>query len=520
MIAIVIYGVIAIALAAVAGYSIISFFDASRMMSRASENLSRMDMAVSLVKANIRYVDGKALVPMGGLGGSYTILPTWMGAHDTSTSGDKYLYCPFASEDKTTADSANVTDGDGTTYQVYLTEVSGKDYVAGFSDNAFFNKDTSLRDTGILAFLVSPLDGNSTLPKCDDVELTANGNFIVSNGVVKVIQAGSISSQRNISSASKAIFYVDNDSDVTASSGDKTGRDANNPTTLDDALAFMAVYSPRVMEIHLAPGNYSPNVTDFSYSPKSMGESKLILMGDNTGNRSNVIISASSFSFPMNVELKDVNVNADVNVLTGKSLFISNDVTVDSITLKGGNLYLDNEDADLIISGANSANSGIFLFYGSKLISVADSSATSNRILFSSGVTYGINNRGSVNLVYTDVEFSNVITYGINLGSGSSLNMDFVDLASVGPRPVNGIYDDSGAISVAGTGSHVYATSCWNRTADSLFEYSSVAASAPVKQSVAVWNSGTWAAPADSAVDAYVGSRALQYSNRSDWDCN
>jgi len=520
MIAVVIYGIIAIALASIAGYSIISFFDASRTMSRASENLSRMDMAINLVKANIRYVDGEPVVPLGTTQtGSYDILPSWMSAYDVSTTGDRYLYCPFGSSTRTLGSNENISDGDGSTYSVSIvqnSETAGQAYVYGNTTSSeTLLSNAGLSNAGILAFLISPTESNGSIPNCADVTLSANGNFLVSGGVVKVIQKGTISSQRNILSSSKAIFYV-------SPTGTGDGRDFANATTLDSALSFMAIHTPRVMEIHMTAGAYSGTALEtFVEGADSLGESKLMLIGDGgTSSTVNITMSSGVFDVPVNVYLRDVNLDADIEVKAGRKLFIDNDVKVESITLLGGELYLNNNDTELDVSGSNDNSAGISLYYGSKLTSVAEV-GSENRIYFSGSPTSGIDSKGVVNLLNTDIEFANVASYGIFIGQGASLNMDNVDIASSGAKPTYGVFDD-GATSVAGnSGTDIYASSsCWNVDDATLFEYSTGASSYPIELTNTSWADATYSATTESNTDQYVESRAVQYANKSEWTCH
>ncbi len=519
MIAIVIYGIIAIALAAVAGYSIISFFDASTTMSRASENLSRMDMVTSLIKANIRYIDGEPMVPMGSDGASYTVLPTWLGAHDTSTSGNKYIYCPFASVSSSSSSngSGTVDDGNGSNSYavgtVYNSQTGGdpdKTYVSS-STQAYID-DTDLQNAGILAILLSPLDNNSTMPTCKSVELS-NGNFIVDNGIVRVIQKGTVSSQRNLLAASKAVFYVDN-----VTSGDADGRDANNATTLDAALTFMAVHAPRVMEIRMASGTYNVTVDTFADGIHSLGESKLLLIGDNGGTASNVHINASGgvFSVPVNLHLKDISIDDDIKIPTGRKLFIDGEVEVESIILLGADMYLNNGGVELSITGIN-GDGGISVLSGSSLTSFGESSSDKNIIDFGGGGSAAIFSKGDVNLVYTDINFSSTSSVGIDLSYGAVLNMDDVDFGS-SYQPTTGIYDDGGALSVSGSATTDIRASglCWD---GGLFEYSAGGVgddSAPDDIGDPNWDDD------DATVDEedYVAIQVKKATNKSDWDCN
>ncbi|MCT4575280.1 MAG: hypothetical protein N4A43_03405 [Alphaproteobacteria bacterium] len=514
MIAVVIYGIIAIALAAVAGYSIISFFDASRTMSRASENLSRMNMAVSLVKANVRYVDGEALVPMGSAGADYTILPTWMGAHDTSTSGDKYLYCPFATANNPSATSGTVTDGDSSTYTVAIknnSQTGSRDYVYGFDDTFM---DASVRNKGVLAFVISPLEGNSNLPKCSDVNYNANGNFVVPNGIVEVVQLGTVFSHRNLQASAKAVFYVDD-----VATGDASGRDSNNAATIDEAMSFMALHAPRVMEVRVAPGNYNITVNSFIDEAESLGESKVILIGDNGGNSSNINITTStgSLSLPFNLHVKDVSISSDVFVSAGKSMFVDGTVGVESISLYGGKLYLDDENTVLNITGENSINAGIYASYGSMLVSLARNNGSKNYIHFTGSPTSGIYLKGNANFVYTDIDFTNAPTYGVFMSHGSYLNMDDTGLAKSLQKPSTSIFDNGWARGASGNSNTIVkGDSCWNVSANSLFEFSNNSTSVPQVPTMPDWDSN----PANSTVNNYLEYSALKYVNESEWGCS
>jgi hypothetical protein len=262
MVSVVIYGIIAIALAAAAGYALLVFSSTTQQTTQVQENSVRMEQAANALRASLLALDGTGTLftPMGynpGTTGSYTQLPTSLGAVSSSPWGTPFEYCPV---------SLNNATGLAATSSSTVTEVSGATYTVGVYQSTATNANNYVITTsgtpanlansanyGYVAFIVSSLGSGQTVPDCSAITISSTG-VSVTGGSVRGVTAGFTFNQRVIASTDRMELYVGTGGSTYTGTGDNTGRDINNLTTLPNAVAIWQALQPRLTDIYLTGG--------------------------------------------------------------------------------------------------------------------------------------------------------------------------------------------------------------------------------------------------------------------------
>jgi hypothetical protein len=257
MVSVVIYGIIAIALAAAAGYALLVFSSTTQQTTQVQENSVRMEQAVNALRASLLALDGTGTLfaPMGynpGTTGSYTQLPTSLGAVSSSPWGTPFEYCPVSLVSTTgLTTTAQTVTGTTSSYtaNVYQASATGNNYyvITTNAPTQLTNLATAA-SYGYVAFIVSSLSAGSNPPDCSAIMISSTG-VAVPGGSVRGVTAGFPFTQRVIASTDRMEIYVG-----TAATGDTTGRDINNLTTLANAVAMWQALQPRLTDIYLTGG--------------------------------------------------------------------------------------------------------------------------------------------------------------------------------------------------------------------------------------------------------------------------
>ena len=114
MVSVVIYGIIAIALAGAAGYAILTLTSTSQETTQLTENQVRLEQAVTALRGNLRALtaDGTLYVPAGQIGTgtyAYNQLPSFLGVVGSSPWGTPFLYCPISSINSSLSPTTSAT---------------------------------------------------------------------------------------------------------------------------------------------------------------------------------------------------------------------------------------------------------------------------------------------------------------------------------------------------------------------------------------------------------------------------
>ena len=272
MVSLVLYGIIAIALAASAGYAMLVVTSTAQQTTQMQENSVRLEQAATALRASLRAInnDGVLYAPAGtppsatpGVGAAYTTLPGSLGVVGSSPWGSPFLYCPVTqipSAGFGSADPIPVTSPDGTTYTVssYTDPNSGVKYITNSGLAGLPNIGSA---GGYLGFIVSSLNVGHAPPACNQITFT-NGNPLVAQGSVRAITGGLPFNQRAIASTDRLEIYAVPDG--TAVTGDNSGSSTVNPTNLSNAVSIWSNLQPRLTIVYLQSGvnNYTLSATD------------------------------------------------------------------------------------------------------------------------------------------------------------------------------------------------------------------------------------------------------------------
>ncbi|HAU29506.1 MAG TPA: hypothetical protein DCW68_05275 [Rhodospirillaceae bacterium] len=345
MITVVLYALIAIGLAAAAGYAVMMFFDASQTTSQVQENQARMDTASVVVRANLRSVhqDGVLYPPYGEIPPDETMmaLPSWFSVLRSAPWASLFNYCPLAPNGTYDAGGTvakvptgdaptilDVTSGGGGVFEVAGDRraqfVSGRTVeVAGSTGNdgdyvvasATYSPPPVDHTLVVVSGTVPSATPDGTLQVYYNVNtmVSAGQTYVVADnldipgvaaseeaGLLGLIISGPARSSQvpacsNVVYESGA-FRVDGGSVRAVTSGvadaqqefAAAGRVVRTVATseeLETALGDWASIKPRIMEIDLAPGSYTFEATTGGPLNQLMedGDEKLLVLSGNGG---------------------------------------------------------------------------------------------------------------------------------------------------------------------------------------------------------------------------------------------
>ena len=402
MITLVIYGVVAIALAASAGYAFLTFTSSSRQLTQLQENQVRMDTAVAALRASLMALsnNGVSYAPIGTTGvapNPYMQLPATLSVVGASPWGQPYLYCPVSQTGAsnsvyTSPTGSTVPSPSGATYAVgtvpvTITQGNNANYVVT-SVNP--NNISTANAPGYVAFLVSTLGPGQTMPDCSQITINPGGPT-VPGGSVRGVTAGFSFLQRATASSDRLELYIAN---YNSSTGDGSGRDVNNLATFDNAVATWKSLNPRLGILYLE-GGVDTNVdlnseggriatgTPFAASDADGENNSLIIETDPT------VIQNGGAAFPLTlnspVTLHTATTFLNVNMENTGTIYAYKGLTLRNVTFTNGNLiYVYN--SPLIVS--DSSLSTVYLYASNATVSFLNyASVATNTTNFVGGLT-------------------------------------------------------------------------------------------------------------------------------------
>ncbi len=382
MVSLVIYGLIAIALAASAGYAFLTFTSSSRQLTQLQENQVRMETATAALRASLLALNSNGvlfapagLTPTGG----YTQLPATLGVVSSTPWGQPYLYCPVsqtgaANPLASSGTASTVKSPSGATYATTVYSSSITQNIPYVITNATTNAVAN--DSGYVAFIVSSLGPGQTVPDCSKVVVTSPtgsnlyGGLSVPNGSVRGVTAGFPFNQRVIASSDRTEFYVG-----TTTSGNNSGQDVNNLTTLDNALAFWQALQPRLTTIYLeGGGSYSTTNTLNGETVRTMAQGEntsLVIMTDpNSTSQASLTLASptpvvlTSYTTFQNLAVLQSSASTTTTVITAYKPFTLRNSSYQITGAAAGIIALYNTamtvtDSSLVGATINGANSSL-----------------------------------------------------------------------------------------------------------------------------------------------------------------
>ncbi len=512
MIAAVIFAVVAIGLASAAMYTVLQVNEAQQATVYGARNFQNIELAAAMLRANLRSVrfDGNPYPPAGALDPTYnyTTLPPWLGA-PRSSIGVPFLYCPVGiasagaftlggdesadtvtlADGSTTYDVATVTDG-RTNGQAYVTQADGSSipalWVAGAPD--------------VVAFLVAPTSTSTDVLSCDTIDWAADrGHWVPhvadTGGIVRAILRDEAVSQRFTSGVATPVLFA-----APTATGDGSGRDDTNRMTLAGAMSLWAALRPPLMRISLGDGSYTDVDLDLAHLDDSTDAgfddihdgnatgSKLVLEGQGAAT-TRFTGGMTAVAVPADLHLEDVGFTAamPIRVMPGRRLY-AKDVDIGRLEVDGGEARL----AGTIDLDAGSVTGAISVLNGGRVHLVTPESGVNSTVTIDNpaGDIIQVGSDGEMTLRDTDIEIritgfalslaqvsgrltaidstitaplSGPVVHGLHMLNGSHVRLTNVTIGSVTSLPNFAVVDD-GALSISGTGSTVYGTTCWFTT--------------------------------------------------------
>ncbi|HCM83537.1 MAG TPA: hypothetical protein PKW15_00110 [Alphaproteobacteria bacterium] len=276
--------IIGIGIAVVATGGALTLFQSARDGVDQQLLWARMEQTAAAIRAKTLIVDGLPVLPMPETTtDSYPAVPTWVTANATDTNGKRFVYCPFALRDTIAEGTSTTVTGPGYSVKTYNSAITGgKDYVVGAVRPALTGT-VAAAPQGLLGLLISfkPKDTFSATVAanwCTASSLAVSASGVISathssqTGVVYPLTAPQGPVQQALTKRDVVTFYVS-----TSASGDGTGRNTSNYTTLNAAFAQLAALRPLRAKIYL---NGSPHTLSTI--------TKLDAGGDDVYNRGNL----------------------------------------------------------------------------------------------------------------------------------------------------------------------------------------------------------------------------------------
>ncbi len=461
MISLVIYGVIAIGLASAAGYAFLTFTNVSRQTTQLQENQVRMETAASALRAAMLALNGNGtvFVPDGVAGPSYTQLPATLGVISAAPWGQPYLYCPMSLTGATNplTGTANTVTYPGGSYSV--TDYSGPitqglPYVITSPTSVIGGG--SAASTGYVAFIVSTTGPGQTMPACSSITYVAPGASVlnpyggisVPNGVVRGVTANFPFTQRVIASTDRTELYVGQ-----ASTGNGTGQDVNNQTTLDNAFLIWQSLQPRLTEIYLTPGGsgYS-SANNLDLEPTrayAQGENTSLVIGTTPGASGQAALTLTS---SLRITGKTTFDNVAVTPASGATQYVYQPLTFRNSTYSGGqntmrvyNTTLTVSDSTMNYVTVGGSNSNVEFY------NYANSSSTfTNLSIAGSAMHVGFD--GAIASIYTFNNGSGIPALAMTLGSvnlSAGMTLKITSTQTPGIILSGAQFNDSGALTIA-----------------------------------------------------------------------
>lgn len=231
-------------MAAALGYALMEQSNAQGAMGVSREDNRRLDLIADTLSRKLVETPGfSALMAPIGIFGAYHQIPASLKLIPTNSQGVPFQYCPLAQVDQRgdavagTTTNITINVAGGTSYSVERAD-SGAAW-----DNAIY--DPSVRAVSPIAIITSALKGSAVPPPCSAVKIV-NGRALVANGIARVVAVPSQVSSAKQSSENQISYYVSQNG-----SGDKSGKDASNLATAEDAWQAIFKNRPATAVVYL-----------------------------------------------------------------------------------------------------------------------------------------------------------------------------------------------------------------------------------------------------------------------------
>lgn len=326
MFSVIVLGILAIGMAAVAGYSILSMMQStSTSIQSIDENriIERWSTAILLNSKSLG-PSGEVYPPYGrdfvDGGTSYHALPAWMGLDTLNSYGKELVYCPYGPE-TTIGGTTSVPMTTSTSYNVNKITSNGRDFVSASDVPPV---------TGVIAFIMSETSGASSHPTCNEVVYVGGRYETTSgNGVVRAVTYEDAS-------------MVVNDRLLSVDLGDTIGADVNG--LVNDSLTKWPVTEPSRTVVYV-PNRVDPyKIADLSLISSRVSTSKeLIIRGES---KAGVTLISSGATNPqlsfsgIDVKLESLTVNPSILISVDDGKLVLSDVDVGPISVDNGAMEL------------------------------------------------------------------------------------------------------------------------------------------------------------------------------------
>lgn len=285
-------------------------------------------------------------------------------------NGINFQYCPYTTQAQSGTAVAIQTPGGSNDYKIkynYLGTSSFNQKIISqtrnSADSANVTVDTHAQ-SDTMQLVTMPSAGSTTPPQCNALGgSTATNILTATGGSVVAVTARQAWNEQIYSAAKIMSLYV-----APATTGDGSGRDVNNYTTLDNAMNIWRAVQPRTMIINFSASTSftatsatmaTANVVNPTTTQLALGNPtgmKLIWVGAGSGSTT-VTPTADpilNYTLPYNVDLP---VDFEMKGLT----FGANTTDFGLVEEKGGNLIIDDVKLNLqkvILKGGNLTSMG------------------------------------------------------------------------------------------------------------------------------------------------------------------
>jgi hypothetical protein len=498
MVSLVVYGIIAIALASAAGYAFLVFTNSSKEVDYTLQNSLRMDTAVAGIRASLLALspgsnNGVLFPPMGqsvsdNQGGTYTGIPPNLGAIETSPWGQPYAYCPLSP-----TNSSGLTSGGGNTLTTGVNVVSpptSSQYTVttysgiATSSTAYVVANTgsvpsaltNAASNGYVAFILSSQGPGLPVPTCSQITYNATTNaYGVSGGTVRGVTATLPYLQHAVAAMDRMEIYVGSNA-----TNDGTGRDIYNLATMDTAMGLWSSLQPRETTIWItAPVTIdsSLNVED-SRLYSGLGEGPALTLASLNGVVQTLTLAtnlttypqAYEFNSPITFENLTVGLNGPITVtkpLTLKGVTLGASSANTAINLVGTTLLSENVAySNVALTLANADGEFYNLSehgYGlSSTFTTSSINANASRLTFDgqasgSTFTFGSSSQANLTAVASQINISPQSTLVTNATTDSMIVFD-TNVSVQGNLTLGGSASLGGLDAIAGSGVFVSGT--------------------------------------------------------------
>lgn len=192
MLSIFIMLVIAIALCAGIGYSILTLIKSGEVSLGIQKNQVRMERIAEAIRSNIRFEAGSVLIPVDVVDGKPLNRVPMVSPFTQTAYGKDIVYCPVSDvavdDDAAEGDAKVMSQGGIDTYDVRIREFPGdRTYVSAGSPGSEIDAD--LVKNGVVALLISPAPNTTEVLSCEDVKFdeelgSENFNVLIDGGSV------------------------------------------------------------------------------------------------------------------------------------------------------------------------------------------------------------------------------------------------------------------------------------------------------------------------------------------------